>query len=60
MEYQVRAYGQVQATFHDKEEAIEAAKKCTSPDSCVFAHEVSGTYESRTCIWPTKGETYSN
>lgn len=64
MEYQVKLMGQVHSTHKTKADAIKAAEefdRCqpnTSPH--VIAHEISGTYESHTCVWPERGETYSN
>lgn len=61
MEYQVKSYGNHHSTHLDRDKAIKVAERL--PEHCeaqVIAYEQSGTYESRTCIWPTKGETYSN
>jgi len=60
VEYQVKVYGYVAMTYRLKEDAIKDAEsqpEHTEPQ--VIAHEVSGTYESHTCIWPVRGETYS-
>lgn len=61
MEYQVKAYGEVQVAYRGQKAAIDHAKIYPAEaDAKVIAHEVSGTYQSHTCIWPVRGETYSN
>jgi len=42
--------------------AIKAAETMTSPDveAQVVAVEKSGTYRSRTVVWPVQGETRTN
>lgn len=55
------AYGRVLNTHNKRDNAIENAEGYPpEADAKVIAHEVSGTYESHTCVWPTVGETYSN
>lgn len=60
MEYQVKDLrtNEVISTHATEAKAIESAK--TLGDAFVVAHEVSGSYESNTMVWPQRGATYSN
>lgn len=60
--FEVVAYGSVYETFraNERRAAIGCAKEYPPhAEARVVKHEFSGTYESRTTIWPTIGETYT-
>lgn len=61
MRYEIKARGEIMDTVDDKATAIVAAQAYPAEwRPSVVAHEISGTYESWTQIWPTHGETYTN
>ena len=59
MLYQLRVDDQAVNEYLTYEEAIREAQDyaATGHRAVVVAVEQSGTYESRTVVWPTRGET---
>jgi hypothetical protein len=59
MRYEVSAYGAIHSSHRTKPAAIEIAEAMPQEAAAmVVAHEISGSYESVTCVWPTVGETH--
>ncbi len=60
MRYEVKCVvtGEVIESHENESDAIATAE--TLENVRVVAHEVSGTYESRSQVWPERGPTYSN